>query len=215
MMDSRRSAPRALWSLVLAAGGSSRLGTPKQLLRLGTRRLVSRAIDAAEAVTPGRVVVVIGAEALKLRLLVRRHHPRTRTVDNTDWAAGMAGSLQAGLSVLPATANAALLLVCDQPAVSEASLRRLIGAWRRCPGKAAATRYSGVLGVPAVLPKSLWNDARSLSGDAGARSLLRHGDTVSAVVEMPEAAWDIDTRDDLRGQRQYTPGQTLRWRRVP
>ncbi len=199
---------------MLAAGGSRRLGTPKQLLRIRGRRLISRAVDAAEAVTPGRVVVVIGAEALKLRLLIRRHHPGTHTVDNAHWAEGMAGSLQAGLAVLPARATAALLLLSDQPAVGEPSLRRLIGAWRHHPGKAAAAAYSGVAGVPAILPRAFWKEAHCLSGDAGARSLLRVGQTVATVVAMPEAAWDIDTPEDMQSPHHDEYGPMPRWTRT-
>ena len=206
--------PAELWSVVLAAGGSSRLGAPKQLLRIRGRRLLSRAIHAAEAVTPGRVVVVIGAERLRIRSLIRRHHPGTHTVDNARWAQGMAGSLQAGLAVLPGRATAAMLLLSDQPAVVEASLRRLIRAWRRRPGKAAAAAYGGVLGVPAILPRTLWKDARRLSGDRGARRLLRPGRAVTTVVDLPEAAWDIDTRGDLQRQRRELPPSGNRWART-
>ena len=187
-----------LWSLVLAAGGSSRLGTPKQLLRIRGQRLVSRVIRAAEAVTPGRVVVVIGADGLRIRSLIRRLHPGTHSVGNSRWADGMSGSLQTGLAVLPERAMAAMLVLSDQPAVGEASLRRLVRAWRRRPGKAAAAAYGGVVGVPAILPRPLWREARRLSGDTGARQLLRMGQTVATVVEMPEAAWDIDTPKDLQ-----------------
>ena len=92
MTDSGRREANRLWSLILAAGGSSRLGTPKQLLRRGAPPLVSRAVTAAAAVTPGRVLVVLGAHALKLRLLLRRRHAGVRTVTNPGWSAGMAGS---------------------------------------------------------------------------------------------------------------------------
>ena len=202
--------PADLWSVVLAAGASRRLGTPKQLLRIRGRRLLSHAIMAADTVTPGRVVVVIGADALRMRLLIRRHHPGTHSVGNSRWAQGMAGSLQVGLAVLPSRATAALLLLTDQPAVGEMSVRRLVRAWRRRPGKAAAARYAGVVGVPAILPRALWREARRLRGDAGARKVLRTGQTVATVVDMPEAAWDIDTPDDL--QRQPAPGN--RWKRI-
>jgi len=205
--------PADLWSLVLAAGGSRRLGAPKQLLRIRGRPLLSRIVTAAEAVTPGRVVVVIGADALRMRSLIRRHHPGTHTVDNSRWAQGMAGSMQIGLSVLPQRATAVLLLLSDQPAVGEASLRRLIRAWRRRPGKAAAAAYTGVLGVPAILPGTLWREARRLSGDEGARKLLRMKEMPATAVHMPEAAWDIDTPEDLqrlpngiRSPRQWTVG---------
>ncbi len=183
---------------MLAAGGSRRLGTPKQLLRIRGQRLLSRVIDAAEAVTPGRVVVVIGADALRIRSLIRRHHRGTHSVGNSRWSEGMSGSLQAGLAVLPRRASAAMLLLSDQPAVGEASLRRLVGAWKRRPGKAAAAAYGDVVGVPAILPRTLWREARRLRGDTGARELLRVGQTVATVVEMPEAAWDIDTQEDLQ-----------------
>ena len=206
--------PAELWSLVLAAGGSSRLGTPKQFLRIRGRRLLSRAIDSAEAVTPGRVVVVIGADAHRVRSLIRRHHPDTRSVDNPGWARGMAGSLQAGLAALPARAAAALLLLSDQPAVGEASLRRLVRAWRRRPGKAAAAAYLDVAGVPAILPKALWREARRLSGDTGARNLLRAGRSTVTLVDMPEAAWDIDTREDLRHACRRPPRSRNRWKRT-
>ena len=206
--------PADLWSLVLAAGGSSRLGAPKQLLRIRGRRLLSRVIDSAEAVTPGRVVVVVGADALRMRSLIRRHHPGTHSVDNSRWAEGMAGSLQAGLSVLPSRATAALLLLSDQPAVGEASLRRLIRAWRRRPGKPVAAAYGQVVGVPAILPRALWREARELRGDTGARELLRAGQTVAAEVDMPEAAWDIDTPDDLRRRSQGPAAPGNRWKRI-
>ncbi len=199
--------------MVLAAGGSSRLGAPKQLLRIRGRRLLSRVIHAAEAVTPGRVVVVIGAERLRMRSLIRRHHPGTHTVDNAAWAQGMAGSLQAGLAVLPGRATAAMLLLSDQPAVGEASLRRLIRAWRRRPGRAAAAGYGRVVGVPAILPRVLWKSARRLSGDSGARRLLWHGGKVPTMVDMPEAAWDIDTHRDLQRQRREHPPHGNRWAR--
>lgn len=188
-----------LWSVVLAAGGSRRLGTPKQLLRVRGARLLNRAINAAESVTPGRVLVVLGADALRLRLLIRRHHPGTQVVENSRWAEGMAGSLQEGLAALPARATAALLLLSDQPAVGERSLRRLVRAWRRRPGKAVAGAYGGILGVPAILPRALWREARRLTGDAGARRLLRSERAATVAVAMPEAAWDVDTREDLEG----------------
>lgn len=110
----------------------------------------------------------------------------------------MAGSLQVGLSVLPPRATAVLLLLSDQPAVGEASLHRLIRAWRRRPGKAAAAAYAGVVGVPAILPGTLWREARRLRGDEGARTLLRMEDMPATAVHMPEAAWDIDTPQDLQ-----------------
>ena len=190
--------------VLLAAGGSSRLGRPKQLVRRRGRPLLLRALEAAcAALHPGdRIVVVLGANALRLRRVLRRAAPVRQgelTVSvayNARWAAGLAGSLRAGLDALPRAPRAALVLLVDQPDVDAAALRRLLAAWRRRPTVPAAARYAGRAGVPAILPRSLWRALRALDGDAGARALLR-GARELTLVDMPEAELDVDTPGDL------------------
>ena len=195
-----RSAPRAndLACVLLAAGGSRRFGRPKQLARYGARSLLVHAIEAARGALPRqRLIVVVGAEALRVRLAVRRTQCGARVTANPDWQLGMATSLRAGLAAVPSSARAALDVLVDQPRVDAAALRRLIVAWRRRPGVPAAARYAGHTGVPAVLPRRRWRALRALRGDEGARKLLRDGGVTS--VEMPEAALDVDTPADLQG----------------
>jgi len=91
------------------------------------------------------------------------------------------------------------VLLVDQPRVDAAALRRLVGAWRRRPGLPAAARYAGHAGVPAVLPRRHWRAVRALRGDEGARALLR--DRPVTLVELPEAAFDVDTPEDFRRLR--------------
>jgi CTP:molybdopterin cytidylyltransferase MocA len=187
----------SLACVLLAAGGSSRLGTPKQLVRLRGRPLLLRAIDAATSVVePSAVVVVLGAHALRLRALLRRAGGGTRPVVNARWPDGLAGSLQAGLDAVPREARAALVMLVDQPKVDRRSVRRLAAAWRKRPRIAAAAWYGGRLGVPAILPRSTWRTLSESSGDTGARALLRQAAHVTAV-EMPEAAFDLDRPEDL------------------
>jgi CTP:molybdopterin cytidylyltransferase MocA len=150
-----------------------------------------------------RIVVVLGADALRLRALLRRTAPGVRVALNARWRSGLASSLQTGLDATASGSDAILMLLVDQPDVSAAALRRLIAAWLRRPSVPAAARYGGRAGVPAILPRRAWRAARALRGDVGARALLReHGS--ATLVDMPEAAFDVDTPEDLARARSLT-----------
>jgi CTP:molybdopterin cytidylyltransferase MocA len=175
------------------------------LARYRGRPLLVNAVEAARGALPrAPMIVVVGAEALRLRLVVRRTQCRARIVANTNWKRGMATSLRAGLASVPRVAQAALVLLVDQPRVDAAALQRLVAAWRRRPAMPAAAHYGGRAGAPAVLPRRHWRAARALRGDEGARATLRESRVT--LVEMPEAALDIDTPEDLLGLRGGTSG---------
>jgi hypothetical protein len=89
------------------------------------------------------LIVVVGAEALRLMLVVRRMQCRARIVANPGWKRGIATSLRAGLGAVPRRAQAALVMLVDQPRIDAAALQRLVAAWRRRPGVPAAARYAG------------------------------------------------------------------------
>jgi CTP:molybdopterin cytidylyltransferase MocA len=183
--------------VLLAAGGSRRLGRPKQLVRSRGRTLLARAVDAARAALPGApLVTVLGAEALRLRALLRRCDPEALPIVNPHWRSGLASSLARGLDALPSDVDAALVLLVDQPNVDAHALRRLVAAWRRRPSTPAAARYLGRAGVPAILPRRSWRALRGLDGDSGARALLRGAASIT-LVDMPEAELDVDTPEDL------------------
>lgn len=190
------SAPRHALVL-LAAGGSRRLGEPKQLLRVGDETLVRRAARLGLATTPAEAVVVCGAHADAVWEEVA-DLPLRRIVC-TQWEAGLGESLALGLGALSGDLDGALVLLCDQPALEAGHLLALREAWRTDPLRAAASAYAGVLGVPALLPRS-WFAALAGGGhDRGARDLLRaHADQVHAVA-APPLAQDIDTPAQVRG----------------
>ena len=187
-----------LWCVLLAAGGSRRLGYPKQLIRYRVRPMILNAVDAAESVTPGRVLVVLGAHSLRLRALLARNYANLSIVNNTNWQDGIASSLVAGINAIPAEARGVLVHLTDQPGVGSDSLQRLVDAWQRQPGRAVAAGYGGGLGVPAILPRRVWRRLRELDGDVGAKAVLRSADSNTTVLNMPEAAFDVDTSEDRR-----------------
>ncbi len=187
-----------LWCVLLAAGGSRRLGYPKQFIRDPVRPMILGAVDAAESVTPGRVLVVLGAHSLRLRALLARSCRNLSIVNNSNWQDGIASSLIVGVNAVPAAARSVLVLLTDQPGVGAGSLRRLVEVWQRQPSRAVAAGYEGGLGVPAILPRRAWRQVRELQGDVGAKAVLGDAGSNTMVLTMPEAALDVDTSEDRR-----------------
>ena len=184
-----------LYAVVLAAGASTRFGSPKQLVRVAGRPLLHTAVTRAAEVTGNALIVVLGAGAAELAPLLK-HSPGSVVV-NHQWREGLSSSIRAGLARLPGSCRAVLLLLADQAAVTADDLRRLAGSWRKQPLCPAAALYAGTVGVPAIFPRSAFRDLAQLHGDEGARALLRRGFDQLVRVPMPSAAIDIDTPEDL------------------
>jgi molybdenum cofactor cytidylyltransferase len=194
-MTATDSTSSTLHVVVLAAGASTRFGSPKQLVRLHGRPLLHLAVSRAVEVAGQAVTVVLGANAADLAPLLR--HTPAAVIVNRDWAEGMGSSVRAGLARVPATADAVLLMLADQPAVTAEDLRRLVGTWRRQPQCIVAAYYDGITGVPAIFPREDFRALAALRGDAGARALLKRGGERLVRVPLPAAAIDIDTPEDL------------------
>lgn len=183
--------------LLLAAGGGSRLGWPKALVELDGRLLIERSVDLMVAATLAPRVVVLGAAADRVRAIADLS--QVEVVENPDWEQGMAGSLLVGLRALTGRADAAVVVLVDQPLIGVGAVERLVDAWRGGAVAAVAT-YGGQPRNPVLLDAQLWPEiARSSGGDVGARSFLRgHPDVVTHVpcdgTGVPD---DIDTVQDL------------------
>jgi molybdenum cofactor cytidylyltransferase len=181
-------------AVILAAGGSRRFGSPKALHRCGGATLVRRAVDAAESAGCRPVLVVAGA--LERGISEELGRTGAVVVGNPEWEEGMASSIRAGIARLRATApgpDAAIVMLADQPRVDEAILGLLIERLERGPEPAAACRYEGILGPPAIFSKSVFFRLEELTGDEGARNLLRTGAISAAAIEFPDGAFDVDS----------------------
>lgn len=190
--------PQLVGIIVLAAGGSSRLGTPKQLLPYRGRTLLRHATETALAAAVGPVVVVLGADAERMRSELDGLY--VRAVENPRWAEGLSTSLQAGLDALEALGHidAALIATCDQPLVTADLLRELVGAYAASRPALVACEYAGAAGVPALFDRSLFVSLRALTGDVGARSVIARHRATAVVVPFPDAARDVDTAEDVK-----------------
>jgi molybdenum cofactor cytidylyltransferase len=182
-------------SILLAAGASSRYGSPKQLACVAGRTMLRTTMENVSRATPGRVILVLGAHAPALRVLLGDF--TGTVVINAHWSEGIASSIRTGMAHVPDTAAAAMIVLADQPFVSAADLGKLVGAWRESPDSVAAATYQDTVGVPAIFPKRMFSDLLRLRGDAGARQLLHREPGRLLRVPMPSAGLDIDTPQDL------------------
>jgi molybdenum cofactor cytidylyltransferase len=187
-----------LAGIVLAAGGASRFGAPKQVARIRGEALVGRAVRHALACCPAGVIVVTGASAAEVRDALQG--VPVQFAHNDAWATGIASSIRCAVAALPAQSSACLLMLCDQPVVGVDDLRRLAACWAAAPAQVAAAQYAGGLGVPAIFPRALWPGLLELRGDRGARALIASLGDVMAVP-MPGAELDVDTPGDINRLR--------------
>ncbi len=189
-------------AIVLAGGGSTRLGQPKQLLRLpalGGETLIDHAINLAIAAGATPIFVVLGADADEIQ---RQSQLRECiVVRNEAWREGMASSIRLGVAAVMGNApdaSGAMVLVCDQPALSADHLRALLNAHRANPKSIAASCYAGRAGVPVVFPRALFPALLELNGDQGARAMLQQPGLAVHAIDFPGGELDLDSPEDLR-----------------
>ncbi len=185
-------------AIILAAGKSSRLGKPKQLLNYRGKTLLQHAIDTAIEASLQDIIVVLGFgfELIKDEINIIAG---THVVRNEDWQSGMASSIICGINTLNSInslADAAIFMVCDQPFISTSLLNELIVA-RKTSGKLiAASKYGDTVGIPALFHKSLFHHLLELKGDVGAKKVIQQNPDAIITVPFSNGGIDIDTLDD-------------------
>ena len=203
MVTPERQEQPFLSGIVLAAGAARRMGRPKLLLPLTGRCVLQHVVDAAAQSCLDELVIVLGADADAVRAALALPADRAvRVTVNTDYAEGQSTSLRAGLAALDTRADAAAILLGDQPGVDRALIDAVAAAF--VTGGAAAARpvyetASGerIPGHPVFLHRRLWPALDALRGDAGARTVLaEHPEWVLEVPVAGAPPVDIDTPED-------------------
>jgi molybdenum cofactor cytidylyltransferase len=188
---------KRIGAVILAAGGSSRFGQPKQLIPFRGKSLVYRIIDAACEAGCSPVVVVIRSEDEKLYR--EFDGAGVVTVQNHQWSRGIGSSIRCGIQGLIKSlpdVEASVLLVCDQPAVNVRVIQRLIALHETTGKSIVASSYADTLGVPALFSRSVFEELLSLGDKAGAKSIVLRSRERVASLSFPEGQTDIDTWED-------------------
>lgn len=184
-------------AIILAAGGSTRFGSPKQLARWGDKTFIEQVVDAALASAARPVVVVLGAEMDQCRALLGSRP--VETVLNPAWAQGQSTSMRAGLAALPANTGSALFLLVDLPGITPDLINRLIQRHRQTLAPLVWPEFEGRRGNPALFDRTLFPELGQISGDTGGKPVLLRYKDQAERVEVTEAGvlQDFDRPEDL------------------
>jgi molybdenum cofactor cytidylyltransferase len=184
-------------AVVLAAGASRRMGTPKQLLRIGGETILERTLSSVRASGAAEIVLVLGhaAESVEKEISTEQ----VRVVRNPDYQQGMGTSLRAGLAAVRTDASAALIILADQPFVRPETLDRLITCHQESKSQIIIPMYQGFRGNPVLLDRSVFEEVKGLNGDVGCRAIF--GDHTEGICKLPVddagILVDIDSRSDF------------------
>ena len=188
---------RRVAAVVLAAGGSTRFGRPKQLLPLGESTMIEQVLSAVMAASVDQVVVVLGSSAAQI---AERIPAGCRIVVNREWESGISSSIRAGLELVDPGVEAALFVLADQPCITGTALRRILQAYYARDKTIVVPTVRGQRGAPVLFDRRLFPELQALWGDVGGRQVLAcHEDQVQEVeMESSDVFLDVDTLADYR-----------------
>jgi CTP:molybdopterin cytidylyltransferase MocA len=188
---------RRIAAVVLAAGASTRFGSAKQLARIGGRTMLETVVETAREAGLSPVIAVVPPG-----LAVP---PESVPEINDDPAAGISRSLRLGLAAVPPEADAAVILLGDEPMLSAETIRAVVDAAENEPWRVVAARADDRIGPPVLLPRASFQLADAVDGDHGLGRLLA-ADDATTVIDVPRASVDVDTPADLDAIAPACPG---------
>ena len=193
--------------IILAAGNSSRFGSTKQLLHFNGKTLLQHAIQEATGAGAALIVVVTGAHADEILKGIKNE--KIEIVFNKDWEQGMASGIVIGLReaiTLKNELEKVIITVCDQPFVSSSLFEQLFEKQNKSGKHIVASAYADTIGTPALFTKKYFDALMGLTGDQGAKILLKKYSDDLATVDFPDGYIDIDTQADYENLLNGNPG---------
>lgn len=205
--------------LVLAAGSSDRMGEANKLLvPIAGKAMINHVVDSLLASSLDDVWVVSGYQSAQLKAQLATAAGSFHWLENTDYTQGLSTSLRCGLQALPSVVDAVMVVQADMPGLTTAHLELLLSAYRQqCPGdveneqsekhsaQIVAPFFQGRRGNPVIFPRLFFDDMQGVSGDQGARDIVKLNSDTLIRVAMPDDAVlvDVDTVDQLHQVRAH------------
>ncbi len=182
----------------MAAGGSSRLGEPKQLLPWNNKTLIENAIQTAIETSKADVFVVLGANAERISKVISPYE--AEVIQNPNWEQGLGNSIAFGMDhIKHSHYDGVLIMLADQPLITSSYLKEIISAREGKAQEIIATNYgTHKLGVPALFSKYYFEALSKLDGDKGAKAILQKHQQHIKLVEGSHLVSDIDTKEDYK-----------------
>ena len=185
--------------IILAAGASRRMnGKQKQLLEIKGKTLLRKAFETAADSVCRPIAVVLGANADKLKREIEDFD--AQVVINEDWETGLSSSIEIGIKHLikqNSELSAILIMLCDQPLITTKIINELAEIYEKSGKPIVACKYEETIGVPAIFSREIFGELCEIKGDKGARNLIEKYAEKLETIEVPEAAFDIDTTQDF------------------
>lgn len=191
--------------IILAAGNSSRLGKPKQLVQFKNETLLERIVRESLESVCSPVIVVTGQDSEVFRQYLNDFD--VQIAENKNWKQGMGSSISCGMKKLVENekdSDGVVLCVCDQPFVTAETINNLVSIYQEKNNKIIASAYGETLGVPAFFDKSLFAELADLQGKSGAKKVIEKYPDEIFAVDFPEGEIDVDTEEDLRKLQKYS-----------
>jgi molybdenum cofactor cytidylyltransferase len=185
--------------IILAAGESRRMGSPKQLADFGGKSLLRHAVETALASTCNSVVVVLGAAHERI-VPALDGLPVTIAV-NPNWQQGMGTSIQAGLAAAPPNVDGVILTLGDQPMLTAEHYNQLTDIQTKRNAPVVSARYANTVGVPVLFMRPLFEQLNQLAPDMGCKPVILGNRDTARYLDLPEAEYDVDTPETLAAVR--------------
>ena len=192
--------------LILAAGNSSRLGYPKQLIEFEGKTLIERITETALMVSDN-ILIILGGNSELIIPKLERFNDTISTIFNPDWQQGMGTSIRIGTEKLAEKSDAILILLSDQPFISTVLLQNMIQIFEKSPNPIISCTYNQQLGVPMLFDKSVFPELMKLSRDKGAKSFSHLYKNTISTIDFPEGIIDVDTFEDVEKLKKHQKGE--------